>query len=160
MGMQTTLKVSTILSWINIVIGGLLVLMGLLGVLMAPNLIMLISVVLTGSIILHSYAALQLRKSILNPAVPLSSQTPTGIRFIGFMALFFAILNIGNSIVIMQNAEEAIKQANLPYQPKGVNLAALVRVVGGFLLLFSIGVAVNVFLSTRLLRWYMFSKEE
>lgn len=72
--MQTTLKVSTILSWINIVIGGLLVLMGLLGVLMAPNLIMLISVVLTGSIILHSYAALQLRKSILNPAVPLSSQ--------------------------------------------------------------------------------------
>lgn len=60
----------------------------------------------------------------------------------------------------MQNAEEAIKQANLPYQPKGVNLAALVRIVGGFLLLFSIGVAVNVFLSTRLLRWYMFSKEE
>jgi len=158
--MNSMLKVSNVLSWINIVIGGLLVLGGLFGLLIAPNLIMLISLMLTGSIILHSYATLQLRKSIVNPEIPLSSQTPTGIRFIGFMALFFAVLNITNSVLIIQNADEAIKQAKLPFQPKGVDMKSAVRIAGFFVLLFGIGVAVNVFISTRLLRWYMINKEK
>jgi hypothetical protein len=74
--MKTALKTATILSWINLIIGGILVLGGLFSMLMAPNvMLMLISVVLTGSIVLHSYATLQLRKSIINPDIPLSSQT-------------------------------------------------------------------------------------
>jgi len=157
--MYKVLKVSTVLSWINIAIAGLMVLAGLFGLLMAPNLLMVISLMLTGSVILHGYAVLQLRKSIINPEVPLSSQTPTGIRFIGFMALFFGVLNITNSVLIIQNADEAIKQANLPFQPKGVDMKSAVRIAGFFLLLFGIGVAVNVFLSTRLLRWYMINQE-
>ncbi|HEX5024973.1 MAG TPA: hypothetical protein VFV68_06860 [Agriterribacter sp.] len=159
--MKTALKISTILSWINIVIGGILVIGGLMSMLVAPNAsIMLVSVVLTGAIVLHSYAALQLRKSIVHRDVPLSKQTPTGIRFIGFMALFFAILNIGNAVVIIQNAKEVLKQVELPFKPEGVNMIAAIRAGGIFSLLFSVGIAVNVLLSTRLLRWYLASQQE
>lgn len=160
--MKTILKVSTILSWVNLVIGGILVAGGLLTMLVIPNAMMiLLSVVLTGSVVLHSYAALQLRKSILYPEIPLNSQTPTGIKFIGFLALFFAVLNISNSIIIIQNAGEAIKQAPIPANfPKEINLVALVRGAGVFSLLFGVGIAVNVFLSMKLLRWYLSSKQE
>ncbi len=159
--MKTALKISNILSWINIIIGGILVVGGLLSMLVAPNAsILLVSVVLTGAIVLHSYAALQLRKSILHRDVPLSKQTPTGIRFIGFMALFFAILNIGNAVVIIQNAKEVLDQVELPFKPEGINMVAAVRGGGIFSLLFSLGIAVNVLLSIRLLRWYLASQQE
>ncbi|HRO46385.1 hypothetical protein [Agriterribacter sp.] len=159
--MKTILKVTNILSWINLIIGGILVAGGLLSMLSTPNAsILLVSVVLTGSIVLHSYAALQLRKSIVHPNVPLNKQTPTGIRFIGFMALFFAMLNIGNAVVIIQNAEEVIKQVELPFKPEGIDLVAAIRGVGIFSLLFSIGIAVNVLLNIRLLRWYMAKAQE
>ena len=66
---------------------------GLIGTLMSAGALpMLLSVVLTGSIVLHSYATLQLRKSMLNPEMPLSSQTSGGLRIVGFVALFFAII--------------------------------------------------------------------
>jgi hypothetical protein len=158
--MKAALKISNVLSWINLIIGGILVLGGLLSMLMTPNAsILLVSVVLTGSIVLHSYAALQLRKSIVHPEIPLNRQTPTGIRFIGFMALFFAILNIGNAVVIIQNAAEVAKQVQLPFKPEGIDLVATIRGAGIFSLLFSIGIAVNVLLSIRLLRWYL-AKEQ
>ena len=158
--MKAALKISNVLSWINLIIGGILVLGGLLSMLMTPNAsILLVSVVLTGSIVLHSYAALQLRKSIVHPEIPLNRQTPTGIRFIGFMALFFAILNIGNAVVIIQNAAEVAKQVQLPFKPERIDLVATIRGAGIFSLLFSIGIAVNVLLSIRLLRWYL-AKEQ
>lgn len=159
--MKTTLNITHVLSWINLIIGGLLVAGGLLSMLATPNAsILLVSVVLTGSIVLHSYAALQLRKSIIHPNIPLNKQTPTGIRFIGFMALFFAILNIGNAVVIIQNAAEVIKQIQLPFKPEGVDLVSMIRGVGIFSLLFSIGIAVNVLLNIRLLKWYMAKEQE
>ena len=159
--MRTALKISNILSWINLIVGGILVLGGLLAMLSTPNAsILLVSVVLTGSIVLHSYAALQLRKSIVYPEIPLNKQTPTGIRFIGFMALFFAILNIGNAAMIIQNAAEVVKQVELPFKPEGIDLVAAIRGAGIFSLLFSIGIAVNVLLSIRLLKWYMTMERE
>ena len=159
--MKTTLKISNILSWINLIIGGILVAGGLLSVLSSPNAsILLVSVVLTGSIVLHSYAALQLRKSIVHPQLPLHKQTPTCITFIAFMALFFAILNIGNAVVIIQNAAEVIKQVELPFKPEGIDLVAAIRGAGIFSLLFSIGIAVNVLLNIRLLKWYMAKENE
>ena len=159
--MKTTLKISNILSWINLIVGGILVAGGLLSTLSAPNAsILLVSVVLTGSIVLHSYAALQLRKSIIHPHIPLNKQTPTGIKFIGFMALFFAILNIGNAVVIIQNAAEVLKQVELPFKPEGIDLVAAIRGAGIFSLLFSIGIAANVLLSIRLLKWYLASKQQ
>lgn len=159
--MNTALKTATVLSWINLVIGGVLVLGGLISMLMTPNvMIMLISVVLTGSIVLHSYATLQLRKSIINPDIPLSSQTSSGIRMVGFMALFFAILNIGNAVVIIQNAGEAIKQIELPVMPKNFDLVKAVKIIGIISLVFSIGIVINVMLSFRLLRSYLLSKQD
>lgn len=158
--MKTSLKITNVLSWINLIIGGILVAGGLLSMLSTPNAsVLLVSVVLTGSIVLHSYAALQLRKSIVHPDIPLNKQTPTGIRFIGFMALFFAILNIGNAVVIIQNAAEVIKQVELPFNPEGIDLVAAVRGAGIFSLLFSISIAINVLLNIRILRWYM-TKEQ
>lgn len=159
--MRTALKISNILSWINLIVGGILVLGGLLAMLSTPNAsILLVSVVLTGSIVLHSYAALQLRKSIVHPEIPLNKQTPTGIRFIGFMALFFAILNIGNAAMIIQNAAEVVKQVELPFKPEGIDLVAAIRGAGIFSLLFSLGIAVNVLLGIRLLKWYMTREKE
>ncbi|MBX3254120.1 MAG: hypothetical protein KF862_08275 [Chitinophagaceae bacterium] len=161
--MNNVLKTATVLSWINIVIGGLLVAGGLLGVAMTGGaLMMLISVVLTGAIVLHSYATLQLRKSIIDPDVPLGNQTPVGIRMVGFIALFFAILNIGNAVVIVQNAPEVAQQAllNMPLKPDGIDFVTAVKAAGIFSLIFSIGIAVNVFLSIRLLRWYLGGKPE
>ncbi len=146
--MNSVLKTATVLSWINIVIGGILVLGGLMAMLMAPSaMMMLISVVLTGSIVLHSYATLQLRKSIVNPDIPLNGQTPVGIRMVGFIALFFAILNIGNAVVIIQNASEVAKQAllNMQIKPEGIDFVTAIKVAGVFSLFFSIGIAVNVF---------------
>lgn len=153
--MKTNLKISNILSWINLVIGGILVAGGLLSMLTTPNAsVILVSVILTGSIVLHSYAALQLRKSIINPEVPLNKQTPVGIRFIGFLALFFAIMNIGNAVVIIQNAKKVLEQVELPFKPEGMNMVAVIRGVGIFSLLFSLGIAFNVLLNLRLLKWY------
>jgi len=153
--MKTNLKISNILSWINLVIGGILVAGGLLSMLTTPNAsVILVSVILTGSIVLHSYAALQLRKSIINPEVPLNKQTPVGIRFIGFLALFFAIMNIGNAVIIIRNAKEVLEQVELPFKPEGMDLVAVIRGVGVFSLLFSLGIAFNVLLNLRLLKWY------
>jgi len=129
--------------------------------LMTPNImIMLISVVLTGSIVLHSYATLQLRKSIIHPDIPLNSQTSSGIRMVGFMALFFAMLNIGNAVVIIQNAGEAIKQIELPVMPKNFDLVKAVRIIGIISLIFSVGIVINVMMSFRLLRKYLLSKQD
>lgn len=161
--MDKIVKTSGILSWINLVIGGILVAGGLLGMLAAADaMIMLMSVVLTTSIVLHSYATIQLRKSIKDERVPLSSQTITGIRLVGFMALFFAILNIGNAVVIIQNAPEVSKQAmeNFLLKTQNIDLTAAIRGAGIFSLIFSTGIAVNVFLSIRMLRAYLASKEQ
>ena len=89
--MNRILKISTILTWINMIIWGLASLLMFLGGLVARNIGLIIISFLLSVIVLHSYAALQLRKSIRNPAIPLSNQTPIGIRFIGFIALFFGM---------------------------------------------------------------------
>lgn len=159
--MKNALKISNVLSWINLIIGGILVLGGLMGSLMAGGaLTMILSVVLTASIVLHSYATLQLRKSILNPDVPLSSQTSSGIRMVGYIALFFAIMNITSAVMIIQNAPEAAKQIQLPIKVEGFDIISLIRFTGVFSLLFSLSVAVNVMLSFQLLRWYLASTNE
>lgn len=158
--MKTALKITNVLSWINIIIAGILVLGGLIGTLMSAGaLTMLLSVVLTGSIVLHSYATLQLRKSILNPEIPLSNQTSGGLRMVGFVALFFAIMNIMSAVMIIQNAPEAAKQITLPFKPEGFDIVAAIKFTGVFSLLFSIGVAANVMLSFQLLRGYMAGKK-
>jgi uncharacterized membrane protein YccF (DUF307 family) len=156
--MKTVLSISTVLSWINLVIGGLLTLLGLFTVLTARNFSMLIMPLFFSSIVLHSYAALQLRRSIVHPARRLSSNTPTGIRFIGAVALFFGIGAFANSIALLRNSQEYLKLIQ-PGLPEGVHfglrelkLTGIAALLGGF------SIALNVMLNFRLLRWYYFMK--
>lgn len=87
--MKKILTFTAILSWINLLVCALLVLFALIGLFASgAALAALFIIVLTGAVILHSYASLQLRRSILYPSIPLSKQTPSGIRIMGFIAYF------------------------------------------------------------------------
>lgn len=154
--MNTEIKISTILSWINIVIGGMWVFAGLLAVLMMGNMMLLLPVMLVASVVLHSYAAIQLIRSIKDPAVPLNSQTPMGIRMVGFLALFFAVSNIISSVTVLRGAPEFIEKTRetLPEQLKGMDIMPYLQGAVIFLLVFNLGVAINVLISMRLLRRY------
>ncbi len=159
--MKKILKLSGILSWINLVAGSLLVIGGIVGTLVSPDIItILLSIVLPGSVILHSSAALQLRKSMVNTNIPLNKQAPAGIRLMGFMALFFAIMSISNGILILQHAPEAAKLIKLPVQAKGMNIISILRASGVFTLIISACILANVILNFRLLRWYFFYRDD
>jgi hypothetical protein len=158
--MKRLLQLTTVLSWINIIIGSILVLGGLLLTMVSPDAqTILVSVVLTGSIVLHSYATFQLRKSIIHPEIPLGKQTPIGIRFVGTLALLFGVINITNAIVIIQHTEDVIKQIKFPFPAKNINLKSVVRAAGIFSILFSLSVVMNVLLSFSLLRMYLAKKK-
>lgn len=161
--MKRIIQFFTVLSWINFIGGLFLVLMGLLTALMAANgMAVLISVVLTGSIALHSYAALQLRKSLAYPQIPLDSRVPQGIYIVGFIALFFAVTNLASSFALLRHNPEIIKAltANLPEQYRNMNIIPMVRIIGIVILLFSLSVMINVILSFNLLRWYRLRQDQ
>jgi len=87
--MKNIIKITLILSWFNLVIGSILILSAIFMGLASGNILNILTlVILPSAFVLHSYAALQLRKSILHPEIPLGKQTPVGIRFIGYAALF------------------------------------------------------------------------
>jgi hypothetical protein len=167
--MRKILKTATVLSWINMIFWSLACLLGLLLVLASGTLAMLIILIFPSAIVLHSYAAFQLQKSIRNPAVPLSSQTSTGIRFIGFVALFVGISTLFQGIGIIQHGKDYLKQMldlqksmkdqmslkNVDFVPT----LSWVRMVGVFSILIGLCVAVNVNLNFRLLRWYYFQRD-
>lgn len=150
------IQLSKVLSWINLIIASIITIGGLMAVMAAPGaMAALLGVILVGSIILHSYAALQLRKSLMNPAIPLDSKTPTGIRFIGFLAMFFAIMNIFNAFIIIRNAPELMQELSLPPEAQSIATESFFRAIGYFTLIFSISVAVNVNINFILLRKYL-----
>jgi hypothetical protein len=102
--MKMTLKVATILTWFNLIFWGFITGLLLLGALSAMFLPGLLIAVLMSAIPLNCYAALKLHKSIRNPLIPLSQQTPMGIRFVGFIALFFGVNSIGDGFALIKNA--------------------------------------------------------
>lgn len=157
------MKASTILSWFNIIVWGFVAGILVLAALSVGNFAFLIFPFLIGFIILHSYASLQLLKSIKHPTIPLSRQTPVGIRFMGFVALFFGVLYIGDGIGLLQNTPDIAKmvEAQLPPQSRDLHLDLVKILRGGaiFCLVTGICIAVNVFLGFRLLRWYLFLRD-
>jgi hypothetical protein len=158
--MKKLLTLTGVLSWINIITGSLLVLGGFMFFILSPQIItILFVVILPGAVILHSYAAMQLRKSILYPSIPLSKQTPAGIRMMGFMALFFGIISLGNGVASLQHAPELAKQIKLPVEAKNLNVVSVLRAAGVFTLIISSSIIVNIVLNFRLLRWYVFNSE-
>jgi hypothetical protein len=153
--MKKALAVSNILSWINLIISGGIVLCLLVTFFVYPAITVLLSVILIGSISLHSYAALQLRKSILYPAIPLSKQTPTGIRLMGYIALFFAVMSFTNGIYMLQQTKDLLSQMQVPDQLKKINFTAIIRAFGVFFMIFSLGITLNVILNIRFLKGYL-----
>jgi hypothetical protein len=112
------------------------------------------------AIVLHNYAALQLQKSIRNPAIKLSNHTPTGIRFVGFIALFLGVCYLANGFKVLQDPIESLKlvQAQAPEYFKTVPVANI-RIWGAIVLMLGMCISVNVFLNFRLLRWYYLVKQ-
>lgn len=154
------MKIATVLSWINLIFWGLVVVLGLLSALIFQSLGLIVIVFLFSAIVLHSYAALQLQKSIKKPAIPLSSQTPVGIRFVGFFALFFGVIELGNGISTLQDPQEILKMIAGQFpQFKGFTVSTM-RMSGVFTLLIGLCITVNVFLNFRLLRWYTFQQQQ
>jgi len=161
--MRKILRISSVLSWINLIIWGLLCAFVLLGALVLGNLAFLIALVFPSAVVLHSYAALQLHKSVRDPAVPLSSQTPTGIRFIGFVALFVGISNLFSGVTIIQNSREIIQQlqSQIPPEMKNFKFKEVhIHTLGIITLLVGLSVVVNANLNFRLLRQYYLSREK
>jgi len=156
--MRRVLQVSNVLSWINLIFWGLVsflfLLLGALGG-MFPFLV--IGFFLS-AVALHSYAALQLHKSLRNPAIPLGGQTPTGIRFIGFVALFFGIGCTINSFTILRNPGESLKLMQSQMAQAKVITIPAIRTWCLITLMLGLSIVVNVFLNFRLLRWYYFIK--
>src|SRR5882757_8758330 len=106
--MKNALRIASVLTWFNLILWGFITALLFLGSL-AMGLFLLVPGFILSAIPLNCYAALQLHKSIRHPSVKLSSQTPAGIRFIGFIALFFGILQVTNSIGIIKDPAEMIR---------------------------------------------------
>jgi hypothetical protein len=164
MQVKKIVQLSAILSWVNLIIGSVLVVSALFSGLLLIGLANAITpIVMWGSIILHSYAAIQLRKSIVT-SIPLNRQTGIGIRFIGYIAMFIALLWAGSGILLIQHAKELAqqlaKQIQLPPEYKNMDMSQFSRGMGIFFLLLSLSVITNVMLNFRLLRWYYLSRQE
>jgi hypothetical protein len=157
--MKNVLKISGILSWFNLIVWGLIVLYVTLNILTVGQLPLLFLPFLLCVIVLHSYAALQLHKSIRDPTKPLSNQTPAGLRFIGVIAAFVGIIFIADGAAITQNPHEILRimESQVP-QVKGLVPVGVLRASGVFALVSGICVVFNVILNFRLLRWYHFMK--
>src|SRR5262249_51515427 len=115
--------------------------------------------ILFGAIPLNCYAALQLHKSIRQPAVKLSHQTPAGIRFVGFVAMFFGILTVSDAVTALVHPAQLTESFQQIYSNSNVKdtpaiSPAMARNVSIVLLLLGLSVVVNVQLNFRLLRWY------
>lgn len=156
--MKTAVRLANVLSWINLVYWGFSCAVGLLMALASGSMLMIVGIFFISSIILHSYAAIQLNKSIRDPARPLSRHTPAGIRFIGIVAITLGILCIALGNASLQHPQEILKA----YKTVWPDLQATersMRANGVFALLLGISIATNVILNFRLLRWYYLMKE-
>jgi hypothetical protein len=158
--MKRAVAVSHILSWANLIIGGFLALCLLFTIAALPPAAVLLSVALMGFIVLHSYASLQLRKSILNPGVPLNKQTPVGIRMMGAVSIVFSFMLFTDAIIMVQNAKDLLKQIPMPAQVKQADLIGIVHLTGVFILVFTTSIILNVLLNFRLLKWYLITAAE
>ena len=157
--MNKLVTASSVLSWINLVVWGF-VCVCMLMTIPILGMAILIAAFFFSAIPLHSYAALQLHKSIRNTAVPLKRQTITGLRLMGFVALFFGITTLANGITILQNTQKMMEmeKSMMPELAKHFTEKTL-RLSGILGLLLGLCVTINVILNFRLLRWYYLSKE-
>lgn len=162
--MKTVLKIATVLTWINIIFWGMIVGFLLLSSLQQGNFTILAGVALLSAVPLNCYAALRLQASIRHPQLPLSHQTPAGIRFVGFMALFFGIsmLFTGAAIIHDPGTAATAWSEQMDQYPEALQQYPQIKhipeyfytVLGGSMVVLGLLIVVNVIMNLRLLRWY------
>lgn len=146
------------LSTVNLLIASFFLFIMLMALLMMPSLTpILIFALITGAVVIHSILSLALQKSLVNPEVPLKSNTPGGIKIMGFMAMFYGILLVTNGWVGLTNLDEMLNQTmkQMPKQQPAPDMATMRSLLRGFLIFFLIhaaGVIANCALSFSLLR--------
>jgi hypothetical protein len=154
--MKGALKVASILTWFNLIFWGFVTVIALLGaVVLGP--IALVLAVFLSAIPLNCYAALQLHKSIRQPVVKLSHQTPVGIRFIGYVSLFYGLTMVSSELSNLQNPGKSLqlmKDAFTGLKSLETMTVSMVRASAVIGLILGLAVVVNVILNFRLLRWY------
>ena len=162
--MKRVLRIASVLTWFNLIFWGALVALCLLGGAVTGQTVLLVGVVLLSAVPLNCFASLKLHTSIRYPAIPLSHQTPVGIRFIGLAALFFGIyfiiiglLNLADPVPTIETMKDMAKQA--PEEMKAyftaVGSKRAVMIIGVGLMVLGLLISVNVILNIRLLRWYL-----
>jgi hypothetical protein len=157
-----------VLTWFNLILWGMIVAFGLLGSVLMGQLSLVAGLVLLSAIPLNCFAALKLHTSIRYAAVPLSHQTPVGIRFVGLMALFFGITNIVTGFSILHDPApmvDAMKEmaTQMPENVREFYVVkkGIVEFAGVVLLMLGLLVAINVVLNIRLLRrYYLIAKSD
>ena len=152
------------LAWFNLIFWGIPIVSFLLGVLASVDLQFLVPVVLLAAVPLHSFAALQLQRSLRHPQIKLSQQTPAGIRFVGTIALFIGILLAFTGAAAMGVAKEMLPQFKEKMgQFKQWDMSAMtvgdLRAIAALYLLLGLAVVANVMIHLRLLRWYYLVKQ-
>ncbi|MHA4808784.1 hypothetical protein ACX0G9_11790 [Flavitalea flava] len=168
--MRKIAKIAAVLTWFNLVVWGLLLTFGILFALALHSFPVLVLLFLLSSILLHNYAALQLQRSLKNPDRPLGNQTPSGIRFVGFVALFFGVSFVANGLGTLLNAGDILLQVKeamtgmqkqLPAGTKGFTINYTINYIyamGSWVILLGLAIALNVFFNFRLLRWYFLAR--
>jgi len=154
--MKKTLRVASVLTWFNLIFWGFMTAIAILLSLVAGPMALVIAVFLS-AIPLNCYAALQLHKSIRQPVVKLSHQTPVGIRFIGYVSLFYGLTMVSSEITNLQNPGrtlQVMKDAFTGLKSLETMTVGMVRFSAVVGLILGLAVVVNVVLNFRLLRWY------
>jgi hypothetical protein len=162
--MKTAQIVGRILAWINLVFWGIPIVSFLLGAMVSFNMTLVVPVVLLAAIPLHSYAALQLQKSLRRPEIKLSQQTPAGIRFVGLIALFIGILIVFLGAAVLGVAKEMLPQLKEQLaELKQGNMSSMtvsdLRQLAVLYVLLGLAIVASVLLHMRLLRWYYLVKQ-
>jgi hypothetical protein len=163
--MKTAQNVGRILAVFNLIIWGILLAGPLLGALVSFNALVLVMLVLFAAMPLHSYAALQLQKSLRHPEIKLNQQTPVGIRFVGLIALFIGFFMALCGFLVLKDAREWLplmkeQMASLnKQQDLSMITVGYLQGMGGFLLIAGLMAIASVLLHLRLLRWYFLVKQ-
>lgn len=146
------------LSIINLLIAGFFILMLLLALLFMPAMSpVLIFMLLTGAVVIHSLLSIGLQQSLKDPARKLKASTPGGLRIMGFMAIFYAVLLITNGIFGLNHIDEMLQQAmqQMPKSQPAPSLQSMRGLMTGLiivLILHAAAVLVNCALSFSFLR--------
>jgi hypothetical protein len=163
--MKTAQIVGRVLAVLNLVIWSILLAGPLLSALVSFNALVLVMLVLFAAIPLHSYAALQLQKSLRHPEIKLNQQAPVGIRFVGLIALFIGFLMSLCGSLLWKGAKEWLplmkeQMANLnKQQDVSILTVGYLQGMGAFLLITGIMAVASVLIHLRLLRWYFLVKQ-